>query len=299
LIHRIGMTAEIDRKLLLARWSGLASRGASGFTLIELLVVISIVALLVALLLPALQNARDAAKMAHCLSNERQIGVAMGVYINDHEGHLPVAGWRQTGSNVTQPHWYNVLAYESQMQPEAFRCPANPHSSIKGPVVSWTPASAKVDEAPAYRGYAANGKHQLTGPAGSGVRAPMDPTGLDNQFSMPADAPEIFRGWGSPVQVWAEYTRFDDLPRPSDLILLAEGGWDSKIFNPSFYDASPGRWTWAHTGGSQSFLFADGHAEHMKMTATIADLNHWSVDPNVPVSYLDFIAHLVEMESRF
>ena len=66
------------------------SHRRAGFTLIELLVVISIVALLVALLLPSLQNARDAAKMAHCLSNERQISVAMGVYVNDHEGYLPV-----------------------------------------------------------------------------------------------------------------------------------------------------------------------------------------------------------------
>ncbi len=60
-----------------------------GFTLIELLVVISIIALLVSILLPALGNARDAAKNMLCLSNMRQIGIAATGYELDN-GRLPV-----------------------------------------------------------------------------------------------------------------------------------------------------------------------------------------------------------------
>ena len=61
----------------------------AGFTLIELLVVISIIALLIALLLPALQNARETALNVKCLANARQTVMLAGVYANDHRGRLP------------------------------------------------------------------------------------------------------------------------------------------------------------------------------------------------------------------
>ena len=62
----------------------------NGFTLIELLVVISIIALLVAILLPALSQARATAKVAMCGSNERQIAIAMTMYADeDQRGRTP------------------------------------------------------------------------------------------------------------------------------------------------------------------------------------------------------------------
>src|SRR5262245_31955784 len=59
------------------------------FTLIELLVVIAIVAILAALLLPALAAGREAGRKASCLSNLRQIGLAIHAYAADFEGKIP------------------------------------------------------------------------------------------------------------------------------------------------------------------------------------------------------------------
>lgn len=68
-----------------------STAGRDGFTLIELLVVISIIALLVGILLPALGAARAAARGAVCMSNMRQIGVMYFTYANDNDDTLPTA----------------------------------------------------------------------------------------------------------------------------------------------------------------------------------------------------------------
>ena len=69
-------------------------RGASGFTLIELLVVIAIIALLLAILMPALQRVKNQAKQTRCLANLKQIGLAMHAYAGDYDYLLPRAELR-------------------------------------------------------------------------------------------------------------------------------------------------------------------------------------------------------------
>jgi prepilin-type N-terminal cleavage/methylation domain-containing protein/prepilin-type processing-associated H-X9-DG protein len=84
------------------------------FTLIELLVVIAIIALLIGILLPALGRAREAGRAVVCLSNQRQIGVGVGLYAEERKEYIP----RESGSSEAwpghpttppQPQWAYVL----------------------------------------------------------------------------------------------------------------------------------------------------------------------------------------------
>src|SRR5262245_32708814 len=70
----------------------------SGFTLVELLVVIAIIAILAAMLLPALAGAKERAKRSQCLNSQRQIGTATAMYVGDNNSTYPYLKWDPTGS---------------------------------------------------------------------------------------------------------------------------------------------------------------------------------------------------------
>ena len=81
------------------------------FTLIELLVVISIIALLIAILLPSLQLAREEARTIACGSNLRQAGISLQAYANDYENFLPPHSQATSlGNYYIDPFWHQVIA---------------------------------------------------------------------------------------------------------------------------------------------------------------------------------------------
>ncbi|HVL38826.1 MAG TPA: prepilin-type N-terminal cleavage/methylation domain-containing protein [Fimbriimonadaceae bacterium] len=108
------------------------------FTLIELLVVIAIIAILAAILFPVFGQAKEAAKKTACLSNARQVGIAVKLYLADHDDTMPIFYAYNSQPPAGQPghKGVEVLVLPYTKNQEIFRSPLDaggPYTSVDVP----------------------------------------------------------------------------------------------------------------------------------------------------------------------
>src|SRR6476646_1142954 len=106
-------------------------RQKAGFTLIELLVVIAIIAILAAILFPVFAQAREKARQSACLSNFRQLGMGMNMYLHDWDETLPRMRFKQFKGPVCDPK-AEIYTWKSALNPYIksyafWKCPSNPN----------------------------------------------------------------------------------------------------------------------------------------------------------------------------
>lgn len=125
----------------------LRPRHVRGFTLVELLVVIAIIGVLVALLLPAIQAARESARRAQCSNNLHQIGVGM-INFHDSKKHFPPGQWKPagvpTGGALAWCAWFLPYIEEQNLHDQMdfkkdMRVPPNWRADLSGPVNTLVP----------------------------------------------------------------------------------------------------------------------------------------------------------------
>jgi len=138
------------------------AKRTDGFTLVELLVVIGIIAVLISILLPALNRARSAALSVACASNMRQIGLGFNLYMQDHKGALPTTEPNKNISGTTQwaRSWDSVVSkYVGRILTDAeidgfnfnrnikgnelFQCPGMDNGPVTNPAVTGGPPAVR------------------------------------------------------------------------------------------------------------------------------------------------------------
>jgi prepilin-type processing-associated H-X9-DG protein/prepilin-type N-terminal cleavage/methylation domain-containing protein len=229
-----------------------------GFTLVELLVVIGIIALLIAILMPALAGVRRQAKMVNCAANLRTLGHALVMYVNESRHYPGHCSKRSDG--VTFAIWPTRLRAYLGGNLDVFRCPTQEDEAFEWKANQTTPPVATAAETGF--GYNLGESLLIDGDNSSKFSYAYNDWGTEKN-GPPAGAMQ--RGLGGDIGFFGASPPIKEIKsgavrNASELIAIADGQPDGKwdfAIDPTTQAETPGA---IHKGGA-NILFCDGHVQ--------------------------------------
>jgi prepilin-type N-terminal cleavage/methylation domain-containing protein/prepilin-type processing-associated H-X9-DG protein len=231
-----------------------ASLKRAAFTLIELLVVIAIIAILAAILFPVFAQARDKARQATCLSNLKQIGAGLAMYVQDYDEHLPNScregrAWAWFGSDftggcaqdgITKSTPTNTYLGPEQTPPRYVQELLHPYA--KNGQIWFCPSVGKE------RFFDGNSKYPTFGFNGT--------TYIWNFVANPGNGSVLKNEFSKRPYIYISGLAVAAIPKPSEAPAL----WDMPYLNPLKAPCTGQQLQAPHTRGI-NVLYADTHAK--------------------------------------
>lgn len=242
---------------------GVRMKNRTAFTLIELLVVISIIAVLMGIMMPALSRARDQAKTVVCGTRLHNVALSFSVYAEDYKS-VPLC-WNYD----TKHSWHNLLLQHKYVSKESLFCP-----SVKLDPTRVSP-SPETDISYYYGHYAMN--YYLGGTYGryGGSLVDRKPLKLYQKTRNVILVADIRESCDQGGYVYMQKPYFNDVSFAYRYATRHGGNKTEIDYNVGFATRSSASGRPIKTGGSANYMFADMHLENTKDWEKFKDSSYW------------------------